>query len=131
MDLYITNPPEKALAQYGFNYFFGFSHFHDKKSLRYYLDLYNRLNPTMTVCLNWNRIPDYLSIWEHDRGRERLICPDSFNYTDKDIIATAMDDIGNRNPTPLNGFDRIVLSNGDYFAVHLNGMGVRIPFYKE
>ena len=128
MDIYLPNTPEKALTQYGLNYYFGFTHFHDKKSLKYYLDLYNILNPTMAVSLDWDRIPDCISIHSCDRSRERLMCPDSFDYTEKDMIATAMDDIGERNADPLNGFDRIIRSGDDYLAIHKDGHSVPVPF---
>ena len=118
MNLYVTNPPEKAQSQYGFNYYWGTCHFHDKRSLQYYLDLHNETYTNDIVNIDWDLIPFFIS--DNETKRHRMGYVSDFTYVDKDIFPTGLDDLdrnSHRRIKPFDNYDDIAeLSPNNYFA---------------
>ena len=129
-----TNTPEKAISQYGYNYFFGLCHLHDKSSLKHYLDLYNLDNPSKKIEVDWDKIPEYTSIHERERGH-RLDHLESFSCIEE--FPTGLDDMSGQqrnadlSPTDADGWKKIIKNDLGYFAVKSSGETKKIEFATE
>jgi hypothetical protein len=95
LKVYTANPIEKPQSQSGYNYYLGYSHFHDQESIKYYLDLYNKNNPSSQVVLDWEEVPDFISSNMTSHTKTNMKCPDDFHYKEEDIFPTAFFDLSN------------------------------------